>query len=433
MRLLHPMSLLLICVGCGGSDFSVPPDPSSDDTGATSDASGEASTASDTATTDTGTLPIDAGCVTPASDEADVYVDASVATSGKGSAACPVKTIVEGIALPSSGLRKVHIKAGSYAETGALMVRANMQLLGEGGVVTVSGGSATPCTPHVEKCLVSMAGASELEGLTLDASSVGNGVVASGTPKIRRTTVTKAQKDGVWLQNGGELGPAFHADANGYAGVTSRGGGLVVAADPTAPNSFDSNKGKGFWAGSVYVPAGGLVVYGGTLDFRGGTAKGNASSGVSFAWAGAGSTATQKVTDLVAQNNAGGGLDFPAKWGSLVLRNSVVTKNGVFGLWFGYAAGNTLDIGSNAAAGGNTFGGGADKNGRVGIFLCRSGATGSQLANGDKFAACPPSQTLVANCDQYPPSYADVGYVPALGVVGATINPVNAVACTVGP
>ncbi|MGZ3474393.1 MAG: hypothetical protein ACXWUG_08890 [Polyangiales bacterium] len=453
MRLLRsPVSIwfVLLGVGCGGNAFDVSGDSTDagDDTAATSDgASGDTSTAGDTdlggdtstagdAPSDTGSAPVDAGCTTPAATDLDVYVDASVAASGKGSAGCPVKTILEGLAIPAASTitRTIHVKTGSYAETDVLHLAANMRLVAEGGVAKVSGGSKAACTPHVEKCLVQMEGAALIDGFDLDASSVGNGIFAGGTPKIRRTTISNAQKDGAWLQNGGELGPGFHADQNGYAGVMSRAGNLTVLADASVgPNSFDKNKGKGFFTGSTYTPASGLVLMSGTLDFQGGSASSNAAGGVAFAWAGAGSATTQKITNLVAQNNAGGGVDFPAKWGGLVLRNSVLTKNGTFGLWYGQNGATTLDIGGTGASGGNTFGGASDKNGKVGVFLCHSAGTGSQLANGDKFAACAPSQVQVANCDALPASYADVGYVPAAVATPPTTDPVSAGSCTVGP
>ncbi|HJX53259.1 MAG TPA: hypothetical protein VJ801_10880, partial [Polyangia bacterium] len=44
----------------------------------------------------------------------------------------------------------------------------------------------------------------------------------------------------------------------------------------------------------------------------------------------------------------------------------------------------------------------------------RSRGAGTQAAQGDTFAACPPTQTAVANCGAAPPAYTDVAYFPAV-------------------
>ncbi|MBK7398288.1 MAG: hypothetical protein IPJ34_18835 [Myxococcales bacterium] len=150
-----------------------------------------------------------------------------------------------------------------------------------------------------------------------------------------------------------------------------------------------------------------------------------------------GPSGAQKVTGLVAKGNQGGGLTVRPQ-SNLVLRKSTLTKNGSYGLWLAYNAtqSNVFDLGTavGGAPGGNVFGGASEKNSKVGIFLCQSGKTASQAAEGDSFSVCPPSQALVANCDQFPSSYHDVGYVPA-GTVGTTLgaNPMVAATCTVGP
>jgi hypothetical protein len=448
MHRLLVTSLALSTMACGGSSFDIVDEQGGvTDTGASSAADSAASDDTASAPADSGTAPDDTG-VTPAMDTAppadtgpapcgapeasatDVYVDGSVATSGKGSMGCPVKTILEAIAIPRAATvaRTIHVAAGSYAESDVVSVTGTTTLRGEGTGAKLTGGSKAACAPTPDKCVVRMEGAATVEGFTIDASGVTLGVVmAGGSPRIRNSTVKNAARDGVHVANGGELGPEIHVDDNGWSGVVVRGGNLKVAA---GANTFDRNKGVGMWVGSTYTPAGGVVIYGSsTLEFGGGSASGN-QIGVMFDW-GSSSTANQTINKLVAKNNRSGGVSVPHNQKAVVIRDSVLTKNTNYGLWFEYSsAGNKLDIGS----GNNVFGGASEKNGKVGIYLCRSGATGSQPGDSNAWSVCPPVQTQVSNCDSWPSSYADVAYVPSstiTTVLGA--NPVTNGACKVGP
>jgi hypothetical protein len=436
------------CVGCGGSSFDITEEQGAVDSASTTTEGGADTDVpgTDSATvTDSGTMATDSAvamdttpppadtsgpCVTPGMDATDVYVDASVATTGKGAASCPFKTIIEATTLPKSPatVRVIHVKAGTYAETDVVSLWGTTTLRSEGGSSKLSGGSKAACAPTPDKCVVRLEGPSTVDGFIIDASGITLGVVITGGGKVLNSTVSKAARDGVHIVNGGELGPSIHVDDNSVSGVIVRGGLLKVAA---GTNSFDRNKG----AGTFGTPAGGIVLFNNaTLDFGGGSASEN-QHGVIFDWGTASSTTTQNVNKLIAKNNRVGGLTIPQNQKAVVIRGSVLTKNAQYGLWFSYnSAGNTLDIGNATAAGGNTFGGAADKNGKVGIFLCRSGATSTQAGEGNSWGACPPTQLPAPNCDAYPASYADVGYVPST-TVGTTagLNPVAATKCTVGP
>lgn len=449
---------LLLCVGCGGSSFSIPDeqgdstDSSSTNTetntegGADTDVIADSATGSDTApgsdtnvTADSTPPPADTivppadtsgPCVAPGMDATDVYVDASVAASGKGVASCPFKTIREATALPRSPgvVRVIHVKAGTYAESDVVNVGGTTTLRSEGGSSTLTGGSSMACSPTPDKCVVRLEGPSTVDGFIIDASGVTLGVVITGGGKVLNSTVKNAARDGVHVANGGELGPSIHVDDNNASGVIVRGGNLKVNA---GTNSFDRNKGSG----SGGTPAGGIVIFNNaTLDFGGGSASEN-QHGIIFDWTTAASTVAQNINKLTAKNNRVGGVTIPQNQKLVVVRNSVLTKNAQYGLWFSYnAGGNTLDIGTSASDGGNTFGGATDKNGKVGIFLCRSGATSTQAGQGNSWSVCPPIQLPASNCDSYPSSYADVGYVPT-SAVGTTsgLNPVAATKCTAGP
>jgi len=451
MRSLHFASCLafVAVIGCGGSSFDVPEEQT--DTNPADSAGGETTTdaGGDTAVPP-GDAPADtawpdAACTAPTADATDVYVDGSVAATGLGAASCPFKTILEATKAPLNPTvtRTIHVKAGSYAETDALLLKGNMRLFGEFGVVKLSGGSSAPCAPSPERCNISMEHGAIVDSFDVDAKQVGNGIFAPGGPTptggtaliVRNTSVHSSQKDGIVLLAGGELGPNVHVDENGAAGVIARAGRVHVVA---GTNTFDNNKGKGVWVGSTYYAAGGMVLYNATLDFEGGSASNNASGGVSFDWGStAGSTTTQKITGLVAKGN-NSGLTLPGNQSGLVLRKSTLTKNVTYGLWLGWnnTRSNKWDIGDATSGGGNVFGGKSENNGKVGIFLCGSGLTASQPADGNSFTNCPPTQTIVPNCDAYPPSYADIGYVTAKSITPATAgaNPVIVPAsCTVGP
>ncbi len=445
MRSIALASSFVLIAGCGGGNLEVAPD---DETGveAGSDGSG-AEVATDggvDGNVDGGADGnVDGGgvdappptCVPPTADSTDLYVDAAVGTTGKGAAGCPFKTIVEAssFALTGGVKRTIHVKTGSYDEKDAIRLEPGVTLVSEGGPSKLAGGSTAPCAPSPEKCLLAMKGGSTVDGFNMDAKSVGIGIFGSGGPPVvRKTAVKSAQRDGGVFLNGADLAEV-HFDANGNAGVLVRAGKLRVLG---TANTFDANKGKGTWVSGSYIAAGGIVLYGAELEFEGGSASNNQSGGVAWDWGTPGPSSVQKITGLVAKGNAGGGLTLQPQ-SSLTLRKSTLTKNADYGLWLTYnsSLSNVFDLGTAGSPGGNVFGGGSDKNGKVGMFLCRSGKTGTQVAEGDAFATCAPSQGQAPNCDSFPASYADVGYVPA-GSVGTTsgANPLAVpAACTVGP
>jgi hypothetical protein len=211
-----------------------------------------------------------------------------------------------------------------------------------------------------------------------------------------------------------ELGPNIVASKNGGQGLSSTGTTGVVHVVAGA-NAFDNNG------------ANGIDIEGATLNFEGGNAESNGFNGIRFGAAGApGSTHT--VTGLVAKGSNTGISSFGGQ--NLKIRSSTLLTNKIYGLLYNYAAGYTLDLGLAGDAGGNTFGGAtiATRNVKAGIYLCKSRGAGTQPAEGDIFAACPPAQASFATCDVAPAAYTDVAYSPV--VAG---DPVVAAACTVGP
>jgi hypothetical protein len=114
------------------------------------------------------------------------------------------------------------------------------------------------------------------------------------------------------------------------------------------------------------------------------------------------------------------------------LRSSTLTGNSGVGLYYAYANGGTLDIGTVASPGGNVFGGAtASKRNTVGgLRLCGVTAASAQTANGDEWSACPPVPAFLDCGGTGAAPYSDILYGPALSAGGA---PVVVTGCTVGP
>ncbi len=411
--------------GCGGSDGAV---IGGDDAGAADDgATGRDATSDATSTSDA--APIDGGgdgtssdsgpCVALASNATDVYVDKRYAgATSTGTAACPFTTILAGISAAASltGSRTVHV-AGAvptlvYAESAPVAVNTNVTLLGDGPAKTKISASGT-CGAGT--CAVMVNGGGVVDGFTIVAST-GDGIAAALTspaPIVRNVAASGSMGNGILALGAIVLGPNIVVSNNGGQGVSSTGTGVVHVINGT--NVFDSNG------------ANGINLEGGaTLQFDGGSAAGNRFNGIRFG--ATGSLATQTITGLVATGNASGVSAFGGQ--SIMLRSSSLLTNSNYGLFYSYAIGSVLDLGVANGLGANVFGGAtvAKRNTKAGMYLCRSRGPATQVAAGDMFAACAPTQTTLAGCDVAPSAYTDVAYAPA--VAG---DPVAANPCSIGP
>jgi hypothetical protein len=366
------------------------------------------------------TLPDGNPCVPLAGSATDVYVDQRyTGTAPTGVAACPFTTITAGMAAAAtlSGTRTVHVAGATpalvYSETTRVLVGANLILLGDGPAKTkisaLGNGAGAPCAVHVT-------GGGTLDGFTV-VSPGGDGVRAdalSPAPVVKNVSAIGSTGSGVVALGAIELGPNVVASNNGGQGVLSSGTSGVVHVIAGA-NAFDNNTMNG------------IDIEGATLTFEGGSASNNGFNGIRFGAAGALGT-THAITGLVAKGSNTGISSFNGQ--NLKIRSSTLLTNKIYGLLYNYAAGYTLDVGVVGDVGGNTFGGAtvANRNVKAGIYLCKSRGAGTQTAQGDTFAVCPPTQTSLAGCDVSPAVYTDVAYAPA--VAG---DPVVAVACVVGP
>jgi len=361
-----------------------------------------------------------AGCGTLAADPTDVYVDRSASATSVGTQACPFHTIREAALLTApAGSRVIHVRGGTprfvYSETGPLAVRAREHLQGDGEALTQVTGVAR-CS--VFDCVVTLAATARLSGFTVTGAAVEIPTGADGA-SVDHVTVTGSNNDGFYLRATAQLSDVT-ARQNLRHGLDARTATVTIT-----DSHFDGNDDNGINADRQVV-----------IDFRRGSASNNTSRGIALAdSATINSARMHTLTDLVIERNLGFGIEVGAT-ASLRLRTTVMRQNEV-GLVFtpSSATSNVLDLGTSASAGGNVFAGNllGSRNIRAGLCIQSSGAAGSQVAEGDTWSVCPPSQRRITGpfCVSQN-TYADVGYVQARGVTDAP--PLAApTTCTVGP
>ncbi len=408
----------------GAGDSGNPADGGPSDGASTPDATADASPPPDAAA--------DAGVCAPlAAGATDVYVDSRFTGSpATGARACPLPTILKGMAAAAllSGTRTVHV-AGStpalvYGETSAVPVAANVILQGDGPAKTVLNAAGT-CGSGI--CAVMLAGGGTIDGIavTSPGASGGDGIVAahaSPAPVVKNVTANGCKGSGVLALGAIELGPNIVASNNGAQGVQSPAAANGLVHVVAGANSFDGNAANG-------VNIDGAA----TLSFEGGTASGNTFNGVRLFGVNAPAALTaHTIAGLTATLNKNTGISvFNSQ--SLTLRSSKLLTNANLGLFYIYAQGTALDLGPPGSTGGNVFGGAtvADRNGKAGVYLCRARGAATQSAEGNSWAACPPTQTSMAACDVMPSAYTDVAYATAPATTPGA--PVVATTCTVGP
>ncbi len=365
--------------------------------------------------------PIDGGppCDSVTLTTTTVYVDNTAPAGGKGTASCPFRTLAEAAASPLGAgvVRTVSVRTGVFFEVTPIKIRGGETYRsdGSGPVKVVGNGTASCGIVSSDSCTMQLDAGSTLDGFTLDGGTAANGLVTIATttpaPVVKNTTVKNMPKDGIVVTgSGASFGPNTRADTNGWSGVMLRGGQLNVNG---TGNGFDGNKGGYYLGGtSTYVAGSGIhVLKGAGLFVDGGCSANNNHTGVFFD-AGGGS-GTQTLSQLTAVSNRSSGV-FIAKGWKATVRKCYLNKNAQYGLMLSYdgVIVNPLDLGVTGSLGANIFANTGTKNGKGAIFLCRSPKTGVQVAEGDTWTSCAPTQVQVANCDAMPTSYADVVYSP---------------------
>ena len=421
------LTLPLWPLGCGGSAFLAGPSGSDSGASATTDSSASDSASGDSGASDAvsdsptpaADAPSDGSCHALTASDTDIYVDSRFAgTPQTGALACPLHTILEGIAAANmlGGPRTVHV-AGSapalvYDESGAVTVGTGITLLGDGELRTTISASGACMTGT---CAVLVQGGGIVDGFTV-VSPNGDGLwtaVGNAAPIVRNVAASGSKDNGIVALGSVQLGPNIVVNDNGGSGVESPAGATGTVHVVAGLNTFNANHGNGIdLSGST------------ALDFEGGTASGN-GQGIRIA---SSPPASHTITGLTAKGNTGPGGLVVYGGQTLKLRSSVLVGNTSSGMIYDYVNGSTLDLGTVGDSGGNTFGGmtGSDRNGASGIMLC--GAPTVQLAVGDSWAACPPSQVAVMCGGSAAATYADVLYQSSV----AGLDPVSG-ACSVGP
>jgi hypothetical protein len=453
-------SLVPLWIGCSSADLQVS-DPQGDSGGDTrvdettpaeggADVGGDAppadSTAGDTGPIEGGTgevgtdsaleggtgdaiLADTSGCTTLPANATSLYVDNHSTRPSVGTIDCPYRTILEATVPAWSGppVRTIFVRGGpaggtpyDYAESAAIVVRANVILRGEGPQTTRITRGAT--CPSGGTCNVEVQAGGTLDGFTVMAGG-GSAIITNGTSAaiatVRNTIATGASGDGnygVLVYNATDLGPNIQVINNGRGGVMTYGSTrLRVAYGTGVINRFDGNGAFGI---SVEGSA--------PLLFEGGSASANATSGIRITPV---VGTLNAVSNLTANENRGVGLTANT-FASVVLRNSTFQRNPV-GIQFPFGTANTLDLGRDGP-GNNNFGGATSTNQNTYAAMCFTQPRTTIPANGNRWTLCPVTPASLTACDLVGSlRYQDVFYVPSPSPVSASV--IDASGCSVGP
>ena len=422
-------------VACSSSDFDV---ASSGDSGT----AGEGATDSLVDDGDTATVPdsigapdsavdatpADATCaLVAATTEPDLYVNAAATGPSNGTAACPFHHVLEATSIDwvGSGLRTIHVAAGDYVESGAVVVGAQVVLEGSGATATTIEGAGSACS--IGSCVVQLSPGSNLHGFAVKASGT-NGIVLAGgatAPRLYDFTVSGATggtNAGVVTTNDADIGPGF-AITNNQRGIDVTGAGKVSVRAPTAtaPNVIESSVQSG-----IFIEAAAQLV------FAGGEIRHNGTNGI---YANGGIDASpHQITNASIHGNTASGL-LVSDNASAVVRSSAFLGNAV-GVRFAKGPTNSLDLGKDGGdAGDNSFGttGTATKPANKYTAVCVDGATAGGgfdvPAHGDTWPGCPPTTSSVGSCD---PAFM-TGLIATITYANVSASPVSYDPCTVTP
>lgn len=401
MRLVVALSLVLTAA-CSSSNFDV---VDSVDSGGTDSASVDSGADLGVPGGDTGADAGPPSCGVLGTNPDTVYVDARFTGESNGTAACPAKSIREGLGILAgltSGKRTLRIAGGTasapiaYEETAALVVKNGTAVVGDGVErVTVRGGGAC----GTSQCVFVLEGGTSIEGMTIEPGAriglamipgVLTGVAAKN---VLVTRATGATNHAVYVKGQGavELGPSFRATKNEGAGVMAED----IFSVHVLPSSQFNNNG------------GGIVMIKGQLNFDGGEVNSNAAAGITLT-----STPKHSITGLTARDNGGPGI-FVDVGAGLKLRGSTLVKNRL-GLLVKFGVTLDIDLGTTLDNGKNVFGTSAEKNNRAAI--CFATVRSTKLPGvGNKWSACPIVTTPSSGCDALS-SYSEIYYAaPSAG------------------
>ena len=399
------LALLALIAACGSSKPTADVDASATDA-ADVDAALDATDA-----------PVGCGVIDPL----DVVVDKTSTATSTGTANCPFHTIAEALALPApTSARRIRVRGGTPAvayDEGVLSIPTLVTLEGDGNDRVILGGAGGTCLVTVAPgCTVSLAGGGTLRAVTV-TSTTGNAVeVRSGTgsARIEDVVATGAKHNGFAVRADVVLDHASALD-NTLDGLDAR-----TATVTMTTSEIRLNKGHGL-----------DIDQGATLAFTGGKIHNNQGRGILLHNGTQLAPLAHTVTNADIQQNLFSGIDVASN-ASLTLRGTLMYQN-EFGVLFSVGSTNKLDIGTAAQAGNNIFAGvtAVNKNVRAGLCMEQTGATATQVVEGNTWRVCPPPQRKITGpfCVSNN-TYSDIAFVPAVSTSGSpALAPAS---CTVG-
>ena len=360
----------------------------------------------------------------------DVYVYGLSTTAEVGTEACPFRTILAALALPDPTggvVRTVHVRGAAggleYRETGTVTVPASIVVEGEGrAAVRVTTPAPRACI-GTTTCLVDVRPGGVLRRLSVrpaGATGSGDGVALTGS------SVTSAVALVEDVESTGHAAAAFHTStasilngvrgANSLVGLLADTGTATIEVGPlsgitTIRPMFESN---------VTI---GIHVRAGRATIRNAVASDNGDTGISLQSNPGDAFHVVQFTN--AERNGLTPGSYPDGVGILVgpsasasVNSTTMLGNSAAGMIFERGTFNLLQLGCDI------FADPADptrNNGRAGLCLQNSGATGSQVVQANVFSttpSCPATQrelSAEALCSALPPGYDDLVYKRGTG------------------
>jgi hypothetical protein len=360
------------------------------------------------------------GCGTLAATANNVYVDNASSQPSVGTTACPFHTIYEASSLtwiPATGHRTIHVAAGTYTETHAVVIGPAVVVAGAGvGVTDVTGGGS--CSGSAN-CVIEVGGGAVVHDLTVIGATSTHAIVTDSfggslsAPLVHNVAANGAGGvlAGILARGAADIGPNVALTGNGR-GLDSVGSGTVHIIGGASPAPAD-NVISGNSLSGIHMEGSSMLL----IDSA--DVHDNGTNGIDFV----GTGGVHTLRSLLVHANGQDGIVVTSDC-SLYVRNSAFYGNN-FGIRFVKTGTNTLDLGGGptATTGGNTFAGTsvASLNRSGGICVNLTAVpTYVVPAQDDSWSSCPdPGVAHVTACDATG-GYDDIWIAVTGGGTGAT-------------
>jgi hypothetical protein len=350
-------------------------------------------------------------------DPADVVIDKASTARSVGTPNCPFHSITEALALPApASARRIRVHPGTYVEPILLAIPNLVTLEGAAAGVVIGGAGGACAVTVAPSCTISLAGGATLRAVTV-TNTTGNAVeVRSGVgpARIEQVTASTAKHNGFAVRADVILDQSFALD-NDADGLDARTASVTITS-----SEFRLNAGHGL-----------DIDQGATLTLTTAKIHNNQGRGIFLHNGSQLVPLAHAITNADIQQNLFAGIDVATN-ASLTLRGTTMYQN-EFGVLFGVGSTNKLDIGTAAQAGTNIFAGttAVNRNVRAGLCMEQTGATATQVVEGNSWRVCPPPQRKITGpfCVSNN-TYSDIDFVPAVSTSGSPA--LVPAACTVG-